>query len=181
MKLTYKIITGAAAALSLAAAGVVYAHQGGGMGGYGPGYGMGGMGYGMAGAMGGGMGMGMGYGMAGGMFGVNDGAMADLKAELKITPAQEATWLAFENLTKQQSAAMLALGSQMHNPQPGATSADFAAQRNAMMALRDANQAARETAVKDLYAVLTPEQKAVADHRLNAMGGHRSARNFRAN
>src|SRR5665647_3709090 len=98
MKLTYKIITGAAAALSLAAAGVVYAHQGGGMGGYGPGYGMGGMGYGMAGAMGGGMGMG--YGMAGGMFGVNDGAMADLKAELKITPTQEATWpVSYTHLT----------------------------------------------------------------------------------
>jgi len=173
MKLTYKIITGAAAALSLAAAGLVYAQQGGGMGGYG-----------MAGAMGGGVGMG--YGMAGGMSGIDGGAMAasrlaDLKAELKITPAQEATWLAFENLTKQQSAAMLALRSQMqaqmHNPQPGATSTDFAAQRNAMMALRDANQAAREAAVKDLYAVLTPEQKAIADQRLNAMGGHRIAHN----
>ncbi|MBK5206776.1 MAG: Spy/CpxP family protein refolding chaperone [Polaromonas sp.] len=177
MKFNYKIITGVAAAMSLAAAGVVYAQQGSGMGGYGPGYGMGGMGYGMAGAMGGGMG----YGMAGGMFGIDGGAIADLKAELKITPAQEATWLAFENLTKQQSAAMLALGSQMHNPQPGATSADFAATRNAMMALRDANQAARETALKDLYAVLTPEQKAVADQRLNAMGGHRTAHNHWAN
>lgn len=175
MKLTYKIITGAAAALSLAAAGLVYAQQGGGIGGYG-----------MAGAMGGGMG----YGMAGGMSGIDGGAMAasrlaDLKAELKITPAQEATWLAFENLTKQQSAAMLALRSQMqaqmHNPQPGATSTDFAAQRNAMMALRDANQAAREAAVKDLYAVLTPEQKAIADQRLNAMGGHRIAHNRSAN
>ena len=167
MKLTYKIIAGVAASLALAAAGVVYANPGMGMGQ--------------------GMNMGMGHGMAGAMMTGADGAemaatrLADLKAELKITPAQEATWLAFENLTKQQSAAMLALGSQMHNPQPGATSADFAAQRNAMMALRNANQTARETAVKDLYAVLTPEQKAIADQRLNAMGGHRIAHNRSAN
>src|SRR5665647_3346025 len=109
MKLTYKIITGAAAALSLAAAGLVYAQQGGGIGGYG-----------MAGAMGGGVGMG--YGMAGGMSGIDGGAMAasrlaDLKAELKITPAQEATWLAFENLTKQPDAgtdAQPAAGGDQH-------------------------------------------------------------------
>jgi len=165
MKLNYKIITGVAA-LSLAAAGAVYAQQG----------------YGMGGAMG--------MGMAGGMAGADGGAMAasrlaDLKAELKITPAQEATWLAFENLAKQQAAAMQAMRSQMqaqmHNPQPGATSTDFAAQRNAMMALRDANQAAHSAAVKDLYAVLTPEQKAIADQRLNAMGGHRIAHNRSAN
>ncbi len=170
MKLTYKIITGVAAALSLAAVGAVYAQQGGGMGGYGPGYGMGG-------ARGGRMG----YGMAGGMHGIDGGAMAtsrlaDLKTELKITPAQETAWLAFENLAKQQAAAMQAqrsqMQAQMQNQQPGAASTDFAAQRNAMMALRDANQAAREAAVKDLYAVLTPEQKTIADQRLNGMGGY---------
>lgn len=167
MKLNYKIITGVAA-LSLAAAGAVYAQQG----------------YGMGGAMGGGM------GMAGGMAGADGGAMAasrlaDLKAELKITPAQEATWLTFENLAKQQAAAMQAMRSQMQaqmqNQQPGAASTDFAAQRNAMMALRDANQAAHSAALKDLYAVLTPEQKAIADQRLNAMGGHRIAHNRSAN
>ena len=181
MKLTYKIITGVAATLSLAAAGAVYAHQGGGMGGYGPGYGM-------AGAMGGGMGMG--HGMAGGMFGVNGGAMADsrlaeLKAELKITSAQDAAWLAFENLTKQQATAMQALRSQMQaqmqNQQPGAASTDYTAQRDAMMKLRDANQTAHSAAVKDLYAVLTPEQKAIADQRLNTMGGRRSASNHWTN
>ncbi|OGA95826.1 MAG: hypothetical protein A3E79_12795 [Burkholderiales bacterium RIFCSPHIGHO2_12_FULL_61_11] len=178
MKLTYKIIAGVAASLSLAAAGVVYANQGMGMGGMGMG-------------MGQGMNMGMGHGMAGGMMaGADVGAMAatrlaDLKAALKITPTQEAAWLTFENQARQQAAAMQALRSQMqaqmHNPQPGAASTDFAAQRNAMMAMHDANLAAREAAVKDLYAVLTPEQKALADQRLNAMGGHRSARNFRAN
>lgn len=171
MKLTYKIIAGVAASLALAAAGVVYANPGMGMGQ--------------------GMNMGMGHGMAGGMMaGADVGAMAatrlaDLKTELKITPTQEAAWLTFENQAKQQSAAMQAMRSQMQsqmqNQQPGATSTDFAAQRNAMMALRDANRTARDAAVKDLYAVLTPEQKAIADQRLNAMGGHRTARNYRAN
>lgn len=193
MKLTYKIIAGVAASLALAAAGVVYANpgigMGMGMGGIGSGMGQGmnmGMDHGMAGAMGGGMGM----GMAGGMSGIDGGAMAasrlaDLKTELKITPTQEAAWLTFENQAKQQAAAMQAMRSQMQaqmqNQQPGATGSDFTAQRDAMMKLRDANQAAHSAALKDLYAVLTPEQKAVADQRLNAMGGHRSARNFRAN
>ena len=180
MKLTYKIIAGVAASLSLAAAGVVYANPGMGMGmGMGQGMNMG-MGHGMAGAMGGGM------GMAGGMSGIDVGAMAatrlaDLKAELKITPTQEAAWLTFENQAKQQAAAMQTMRSQMHNQQAGTTSTDFAAQRDAMIKLHDGNQAARDAALKDLYAVLTPEQKAIADQRLNAMGGHRTARNYRAN
>ena len=143
-----------------------------------------GMGHGMAGAMGGGM------GMAGGMSGIDVGAMAatrlaDLKAELKITPTQEAAWLTFENQAKQQAAAMQTMRSQMQaqmqNQQPGASGADFTAQRDAMIKLHDGNQAARDAALKDLYAVLTPEQKAIADQRLNAMGGHRTARNYRAN
>lgn len=173
MKLTYKIIAGVAASLALAAAGVVYANPGMGSG------------------MGQGMNMGMGHGMAGAMMTGADGAamaatrLADLKTELKITPTQEAAWLTFENQAKQQAAAMQAMRSQMQaqmqNQQPGAASTDFAAQRNAMMALRDANQAAHSAALKDLYAVLTPEQKAIADQRLNAMGGHRIAHNRSAN
>jgi Spy/CpxP family protein refolding chaperone len=169
MKLTYKIIAGAAAALSLAAAGVVYAQQGNNMG------------------MGMGMGMGMAAGpMAGGMMADADGGamaatrLADLKTELKITATQETAWLTFENQAKQQAAAMQTMRSQMQaqmqNPQPDAAGIDFAAQRDAMIKLHDGNQAA----VKDLYAVLTPEQKAVADQRLNAMGGNRGACNHLA-
>lgn len=184
MKLTYKIIAGVAASLSLAAAGVVYANQG--MGGMGMGMGQG-MNMGMGQGMNMGMGMGMGHAMADGMMTGADGAamaatrLADLKAELKITPTQEAAWLNFENQAKQQAAAMQTMRSQMHNQQAGATSTDFAAQRDAMIKLHDGNQAARDAALKDLYAVLTPEQKAIADQRLNAMGGHRTARNYRAN
>ncbi len=176
MKLTYKIIMGAAA-LSLAAAGVVYAQQGNTMGNT----------MGMGQAMGMNMGQGMAAGpMAGGMMaGADGGAMAatrlaDLKTELQITPAQEAAWLSFENQAKQQAAAMQTMRSQMqaqmHNPQPGAAGIDFAAQRDAMIKLHDGNQAA----VKDLYAALTPQQKAIADQRLNAMGGNRGGCNHLA-
>ncbi|MHB1199034.1 MAG: Spy/CpxP family protein refolding chaperone [Polaromonas sp.] len=209
MKLTYKIIAGVAASLSLAAAGVVFANQASGMGGtgtggtgmsgtgMGSGSGMGaGMGSGMGGTSGSGMGMGsgmggtsgsgmgMGAGMGAGMgSGMGMGGtmaasqLADLKVELKITPTQETAWLAFENQAKQQVTAMQALGSQMHNQKAGASSTDFAAQHDAMTKLHDGSQAAQSTALKDLYAVLTPEQKAIADQRLNAMGGHHTAQN----
>lgn len=147
MKLNYKRIAGVAASLALAAAGAVYAQPGGGTG------------------------YGMGYGM--GMVGADHAAMtaarlADLKAELKITPAQEASWQAFEKRTQQQAQEMQA---QMQNLQPAAASTDRTAQRDAMMKLRDTHLAARSAAMKDLYAVLTPEQKAIADQRLDPMAG----------
>jgi Spy/CpxP family protein refolding chaperone len=164
MKLNYKIIAGIVTSLSLAAAGAVYAQQGGyGMGG---GMGHGGMGYGMGGAMGG-----------DDVAAVVASRLARLKAELKITEKQEVSWKAFENVAKQQSGSMQAqrsqMHAQMHNPQVDGTRADFTVQRDAMMALREANQASHNAAVKDLYAVLTPEQKAIADQRLNSMGGYR--------
>jgi len=107
--------------------------------------------------------------------------LADLKAELKINPTQETAWLTFENQAKQQASAMQALGNKMHDQQAGAASTDHAAQRDAMIKLHDSSQTAQSTALKDLYAVLTPEQKTIADQRLNAMGGHHSAQKRSAN
>ena len=177
MKLTYKIIAGVAATLTLSAAGIVYAHQGGGMG-----QGMGHMGQGM------GMGMGMGPGMRGmgpmggmGPIGNQDmsalaaSRMAQLKSELKIAPDQEAAWKGFETTVAQQSAAMQSLRSEMHaQMQSGASGVDHDAQRDKMIKLHDTNAAARAAALKDLYAVLTPEQKAIADRSANVMGGPRA-------
>jgi Spy/CpxP family protein refolding chaperone len=184
MKLTYKIIAGAAATLALALAGTVYAHPGGGMGWMG---GPGGMGGGMSWMGGpGGTGHGMGYGMRGGMAGADMAAVAasrtaELKTQLKITPAQETAWKAFEAVVQQQATAMQALRSQMHaqmpNGQAGAGGTDFAALREAMIRQHDAGQAAHSAALKDLYAVLTPEQRAIADRNTFGMGGYRGARN----
>lgn len=163
MKRTHKIVAGVTIALSLATAATVFAHPGGGFGGYG---------------MGMGMGAGMGPGM-GPMHGADSGAwassrMAQLKSELKITPAQESAWKAYEAAIQQQAATMQAMRTQMHalmqTAQPG--SAEFTAQRDAMLKQHDANFQARDEALKGLYAVLTPEQRAIADRVAAPHGGY---------
>lgn len=192
MKRSTRIIAAIAAATALAGAGVVAAHPGFGMGGWGMGPGMYGMGPGMGGwGMGGGMrgmgpGMGPGYGMGAGPRGVGPGIdmaaataghLAALKSQLKIAPAQESAWKAYEGVMTQQSAAMQALHdkfqSQWQNAQPGATSPEWAAQREAMFAQRESSWKAQSAALKDLYAVLTPEQRAIADRSGGAMGARR--------
>ena len=182
MKLTTKIVAGAVAALALTAGGLSLSHPGGGYG-MGPGYGMhGGMGYGMGPGYGmhGGMGYGMGPGMGGWASGPEAeaavaGWLAALKTELKITAAQEPAWAALEKQTKEQAESLQAMHrqmqEQMHGPQAaGKTPADFEALRAAMFKLREANAEARAVVVKDLYAVLTADQKTVADRRLAGPG-----------
>lgn len=168
MKTTTKIVAGTMAAMSLATASAVFAHQGMGTG-MGPGAGPGmGMGY------------GMGPGMRGGMHGpesvgVTTARLADLKAELKITPAQDSAWQAYASVVQQQAAAREAMHAQMRAQMqaPNATvPGDRSTQHEAMSQLRDQHFAARSAAVKDLYAVLTPEQKTLADQRLSVMRGH---------
>ena len=170
MKTSTKIIAAAAATLSLGAAGLVFAnqsqpgaggceHQGRGMG----------MGMGMEGGHG---------GMRGGMGGADMAAratarLAELKTELKITAAQEPAWQQYEAVVRQQADAMQALRNgmrtRMQDPKARAE-IDPQAQREAMLQMRQSNQAARDTARQALYAVLTPEQKALADQRLSV--GH---------
>jgi Spy/CpxP family protein refolding chaperone len=186
MKNISRIIAATAATLSLALAGAVWAHPGFGMGpgmGWGPGMGPGMGGPGMGGGMGWGPGMGRGPGMGPGMgsgFDMAAGAaahLAQLKIQLKITPAQEAPFRAYETVVTQQAGAMQAVRDKMHsqwqNAQPGITSPDFAAQRQEMIALREASFAAHSAALKDLYAVLTPEQRAIADRTVNFAGAQR--------
>jgi Spy/CpxP family protein refolding chaperone len=66
--------------------------------------------------------------------------------------------------------------AQMHGP--NATPADRSAHFEAMSKFRDEQLAARSAALKDLYAVLTPEQKLIADQRL--MPGHGPGMAWRA-
>ena len=153
MKNRTKIVAAALAVASLAAVSIVSAHPGYGYG-MGPGAGM----------MGHGHGMGPGYGM-GRMHGFDSPAvtkarLADLKAELKITPAQESAWAAYETQVQQQAttrqafhAAMLA---QMQDPK---ATIDHSAQHEAMSKLMAAQAEARST----LYAALTTDQKALFD------------------
>jgi len=166
MKRTHKAIAGVAAVLSLALAATVYAHPGAGMGpgsGMGPGHGMG-------------PGMGRAMGPAD-MTAAASARMAQLKAELKITSAQEAPWKAYETAVTQQAAALQAMRTQMQalmqNAQPGTSAPDWAAQREAMFKQRDAGLQAHTAAARELYAVLTPGQRAVADRDMGPMGGYR--------
>ena len=191
MKTTSKIIATVAATLALATAGAVLAQPGYGPGmGYGPGGG--GMGYGPGmgggpgmgpGAMGGmGYGHGMGRGMGRGGYdtpAVAAARMADLKAQLKITSGQEAAWKTYETAATQQAATMQSMHalmqSQFQGAQSGAANPDFASQRLALMAQRDAARAASSAALRDLHAALTPEQRTLMGYGQFA-GGPRGPR-----
>jgi len=102
--------------------------------------------------------------------------LAGVKSELKITSDQEGAWSAFAKQMQQQVESMQALREQMQEKMHGATPgtpAEFAALRDAMFKLRQANAEEHAKVVKDLYAALTPEQRAIADRALYgpAFGG----------
>jgi Spy/CpxP family protein refolding chaperone len=121
-------------------------------------YGMGGWGGGM---MGGGMG---GPGMMGG-YGYNiEDRLAAQRSALKIAPEQENAWKAYADVAKKQSDAMLAQHEAMWKSAPS-SSAERYELHSKFMAQRAQQHEALSTAYKSLYAVLTPEQRALADQR----------------
>ncbi len=138
MKRGSKIAIGVGAALSLGLAAAVAGAQ---PGGYGPGSGMGGgMGMGMGGGMMGGPGMmGDGPGMMGADgYGIEE-RLAAQKSAFKITSEQEGAWQAYAKVVKAQ------------------------ADLNTKRAKERFEQfEAVNAATKNLYGVLTPEQRAVA-------------------
>lgn len=166
MKRTHKIVTGLALTLALGIAAAAYAHPGGGFGpcaGDGPG-----MGY----------GPGMGHGPRSGPSGVRDPAafaerrLGEMKAELKITAAQDEAWQAFSAKAKHQAEEMQTLRKSMWAGATG-SAPELMAQRSALMQKQIANMEVMSAALKDLYAVLTPEQKAIADQSFGGMHGQR--------
>ncbi len=169
MKRTSKIAVAVGAALTLGlGAAVVSAHSHGWGGG--PGYGMG---HGMHG------GMGPGYGMGRGMSGAYPGTVEDrleaLKSELSITATQEPAWQAFVDNAKQQVESRQAWFNKMHEAGAAASAPERLEQQTEMMKQRQAHLESSATALKNLYAALTPEQKAIADQRFGGFGpGHRA-------
>ncbi len=151
------------------------AAPGGGRSGHGMGgHGMGGhemSGHGMRGQRMGGHGDG-GHGMRGSL---SLGALDTVKAELKLTPEQQPAFEKYAALVKTQAEARKRMHEGMHSG-----SADHHAMHDTMQAYN--RQAASElTAVrKELYDVLTPEQRTIADRYLSnsrmAMGGGRGHR-----
>lgn len=158
MKRINAVVAGVVAGVSLAVAAATYAQPSGGMD---P-------------CSGHGMGRGMGPGH-GPMAGVDPATMIashldDLKAQLKITTAQEAAWQTFTTAAKQQATGMQAMHTQMQ--QGSGTAPERMAQLTAAMQQRAAGMATMTNALKDLYAALTPEQRAIADQHFSMMGPH---------
>ena len=101
-----------------------------------------------------------------------DAHLAFLKSELKITPEQEAAWQAYAGQMKQRAESMQALFAQPGTPAQSAP--ERASQRAEFAKQRAATMESASAALKNLYAVLTPEQKAIADQHF---GGPRMAQN----
>lgn len=100
-----------------------------------------------------------------------DQHLARLKSELKITPDQEQPWQAFSDQVKQQGQSMetviqSAKGSSEGAPQ---TAPEQMHRRVEFMKQRLAGMEAVAGALDQLYAVLTPEQRAVADKHFARM------------
>jgi protein CpxP len=87
--------------------------------------------------------------------------LTDLKGQLNITPAQETQWQAFADSVKKQGETMVAMHASMQST--ASTVTERMDQRLAFMKLSLSNMEAVDTAAKQLYAVLTPEQKAAFD------------------
>ncbi len=187
MKRATKILITVGTALSLGLAAAAVSAQpygpgwgGGPMGGYGPGWHMGG--YGPApplrhGARQGGMmgGYGPGYGMGpqarfGGNYGNVDDNLAALKTELGITAKQDAAWQAFTKNAKQQNENRQAWFAKMQQARSAGSAPELLAQRTEILKQREAEAEAKAAALKNLYAVLTPEQKTIADQRFGGFG-----------
>jgi len=99
--------------------------------------------------------------------------MGEFKTELKITAAQEPGWQVLTGTTTQQAQAMSAMRGKMHETSGSAP--ERMALRSEFLRQRTGNMDAMAVALKDLYALLTPEQRAIADKRFGMMVGYRMA------
>lgn len=97
-----------------------------------------------------------------------DARLAYLKGELKITAEQESAWDAYATQVKAQAATMAAFHAQ--GPSTAQSAAERIEQHAARMKLRAEQAQATSKAVKELYAVLTPEQQTIANQHF---GGQR--------
>jgi hypothetical protein len=171
MKRIHKILAGTAGALTLVAVTAVAAAPYGGFGGC-DGTGPGAAGEARMGMTYGGMGPGSFGGMRGGGPGaMSEQALAQLKTELAITAKQEPAWQAFSAKATEQANLMQATREQHWKAAGADTSAPARmALHIGSMTQHLAGMQAVSTAMTDLYAVLTPEQRSVADRYFGHMG-----------
>ncbi len=101
--------------------------------------------------------------------------LAHFKDELKITPQQEALWTAYADKVKQNAgSAMAAMRDRLADAKLSAV--ERMERMNAIMKERLTAAEAAADSFKQLYASLTPEQKAAADrhmsHHMGPGGAH---------
>ena len=93
-----------------------------------------------------------------------DGRVAYLKAELKITPAQEADWAAVEKVMRENAAERAKLRQQFEADKGKPTTAvDRLARREAVAEAHSKSIAAFATAFKSLYDHMSDDQRKSAD------------------
>jgi hypothetical protein len=101
--------------------------------------------------------------------------MAELKAKLKLTGAQEEGWTQFVAAMKPPAGAGQKMGREdhkkMHEEMQKLTTPQRIERMNAMKAQRDGEMTKRHEATLTFYRTLSAEQQQVFD--ANAMGGHR--------
>lgn len=110
-----------------------------------------------------------GYGAGGAPAGLAPAAavearLAAFKAELRIGSDQESAWQAFAAKLKEQAEGLRARWTKGYAP--AQTAPERLAQRAEIARERAAAAQAFTRTVKELYAALTPEQRAIADRRL---------------
>jgi protein CpxP len=101
-----------------------------------------------------------------------DGRIAFLKAELKITSAQEAPWQQFAAVMHQNAQSLdQALATARQHGGAAMNAVERMEMRGQFAQVRAANQARLLTAFKPLYASLSPDQQQVANTLMTRHGG----------
>jgi len=93
--------------------------------------------------------------------------LADLKGKLNITGGQESQWQAFQQRITESATQMR---GQFAKPPAAATAPDRLAERAERMKQHAASMEGVAGALKDLYAVLTADQRSVIDQHYARMG-----------
>ena len=109
---------------------------------------------------------GFGQAMCSAMAGHIEGRLAYIKAELKITDAQESLWNAYADAARNSGNTMLARCTTMMNRSASVSVPERLDQNEQLMAAQLDAVRAMNKALKPLYAALGDSQKQRADHIL---------------
>ena len=96
-----------------------------------------------------------------------DSKLAEMKKILNISAEQEAAWTTFAKIMKQQKTEMMSVMQERHANSAKSTQSapDRIDERTQLMKQRVAGMETVASAMKQLYVVLTPQQKEILDAR----------------